>query len=136
MKIYEIKNFIGVAKHDEFKGTYIWGVDKEGGNQMIAELRGWGAIQNMFKNEDGSINFEDAEQFQDEMGKFIVDAINEKINKQKDMDNEIQSLIDRYNSDILKLEEDFKDTCSVLTLEEISTLKRVVIDLKSKFKQD
>jgi polyhydroxyalkanoate synthesis regulator phasin len=132
----EIENFIGVAKHDEFKGTYIWGVDKEGGNQMIAELRGWGAIQNMFKNEDGSINFEDAEQFQDEMGKFIVDAINEKINKQKDMDNEIQSLIDMYNSDILKLEEDFKDTCSVLTLEEISTLKRVVTDLKSKFKQD
>ena len=128
----EIKNFIGVAKHDEFKGTYIWGVDKEGGNQMIAELRGWGAIQNMFKNEDGSINFEDAEQFQDEMGKFIVDAINEKINKQKDMDNEIQSLIDMYNSDILKLEEDFKDTCSVLTLEEISTLKRVITDLKSK----
>jgi polyhydroxyalkanoate synthesis regulator phasin len=134
--IKEIENFIGVAKHDEFKGTYIWGVDKEGGNQMIAELRGWGAIQNMFKNEDGSINFEDAEQFQDEMGKFIVDAINEKINKQKDMDNEIQSLIDMYNSDILKLEEDFKDTCSVLTLEEISTLKRVVTDLKSKFKQD
>ena len=134
--IKEIENFIGVAKHDEFKGTYIWGVDKEGGNQMIAELRGWGAIQNMFKNEDGSINFDDAEQFQDEMGKFIVDAINEKINKQKDMDNEIQSLIDMYNSDILKLEEDFKDTCSVLTLEEISTLKRVITDLKSKFKQD
>jgi hypothetical protein len=135
--IKEIENFIGVAKHDEFKGTYIWGVDKEGGNQMIAELRGWGAIQNMFKNEDGSINFEDAEQFQDEMGKFIVDAINEKINKQKDMDNEIQSLIDMYNSDILKLEEDFKDTCSVLTLEEISTLKRVITDLKSKLnKQD
>jgi hypothetical protein len=42
-----------------------------------------------------------------------------------------------YNSDILKLEEDFKDSCSVLTLEEISTLKRVVTDLKSKLnKQD
>jgi hypothetical protein len=81
--IQEIKKFIGTAKHDEFKGgTYIWGVDKDGGHQMIAELRGWGAIQNMFKNEDGSINFEDAEQFQDEMGKFIVEAINEKLNKQ------------------------------------------------------
>ena len=31
---------------------------------------------------DGSINFEDAEQFQDELGKFIVEAINEKLNKQ------------------------------------------------------
>jgi hypothetical protein len=57
--IKEIKEFIGTAKHDEFKGTYIWGVGKDGGHQMIAELRGWGAIQNMFKNKDGSINFED-----------------------------------------------------------------------------
>jgi hypothetical protein len=79
--IKEIKKFIGTAKHDEFKGTYIWGVGKDGGHQMIAELRGWGAIQNMFKNKDGSINFEDAEQFQDELGKFIAEAINEKINK-------------------------------------------------------
>jgi len=78
----EIKEFIGTAKHDAFKGTYIWGVDKEGGHQMIAEVRGWGAIQNMFKNKDGSINFEDAEEFQDEVGKFIVEAINEKLNKQ------------------------------------------------------
>jgi polyhydroxyalkanoate synthesis regulator phasin len=137
MEIYEIKNFIGVAKHDEFKGTYIWGVDKQGGNQMIAEVRGWGAIQNMFKNKDGSINFEDAEQFQDELGKFITEAINEKLNKQEYKDKVIQSLIDTYNSDILKLDEDFKDSCSVLTLEEISTLKRVVTDLKSKLnKQD
>jgi hypothetical protein len=80
--IKKIKKFIGVAKLDEFGGNYIWGVDKDGGNQMIAEVRGWGAIQNMFKNKDGSINFEDAEQFQDELGKFIVDAINEKLNKE------------------------------------------------------
>jgi hypothetical protein len=80
--VKEIKKFIGTAKLDEFKGIYISGVDKDGGNQMIAEVRGWGAIQNMFKNKDGSINFEDAEQFQDELGKFIVDAINEKLNKQ------------------------------------------------------
>ena len=85
--IKEIKEFIGTAKHDEFKGTYIWGVGKDGGHQMIAELRGWGAIQNMFKNKDGSINFEDAEQFQDELGKFIVEAINEKINNNKALED-------------------------------------------------
>jgi hypothetical protein len=49
---------------------------------MIAEIRGWGAIQNMFINKDGSINFEDAEKFQDELGEFIADAINEKLMKQ------------------------------------------------------
>ncbi len=82
--IKEIKNFIGTAKHDDFKGTYIWGVDKDGDHQMIAEVRGWGAIQNLFKNKDGSINFEEAEQFQEELGKFIAEAINEKLNKQEE----------------------------------------------------
>ncbi len=54
-------------------------MDKDGGHQMIAELRGWGAIQNMFKNKDGSINFEGAEKFQDNLGEFIAEAINEKL---------------------------------------------------------
>jgi hypothetical protein len=39
-------------------------------------------VRRIFKNKDGSINFEDAEEFQDEVGKFIVEAINEKLNKQ------------------------------------------------------
>jgi len=80
--IKEIKKFIGVAKLDEFGGNYIWGVDKDGGHQLISDVRGWGVIQNIFKNKDESINFEDAEQFQYELGKFIVDAINEKLNKE------------------------------------------------------
>jgi hypothetical protein len=87
----EIKNFIGHAKYDEWGGGYIWGYDKKEVNNMLAQIetpddetvevnqvlsiRGWGAIQNMFPS------IEDAEAFQDELGKFIADAINEKLEK-------------------------------------------------------
>jgi len=71
-----IKDFIGTAKFDENGGGYIWGVDKQDGHQMIAEVRGWGAIQNLFPDDQTK-----AELFQDELGKFIADAINEKLKK-------------------------------------------------------
>jgi hypothetical protein len=54
-------------------------------------------------------------------------------NCQEDMSQEIQSLIDVYKSDILKLKEEFKDSCSVLTVEKIVTLQSVVDNLESKF---
>jgi hypothetical protein len=75
-----VKDFIGTAQYDN-EGQKIWGIDPKGGMQMIADLRGWGAIQNLFLNKDKSIDFEKAKNFQDEMGQFIVDAINEKIKK-------------------------------------------------------
>jgi hypothetical protein len=87
----ELKKFIGHAKYDEWGGGYIWGNSKEG-NQMIAQIddfsdktyevvnevlsiRGWGAIQNVFPT------IQDASEFQDELGKFIADAINEKLER-------------------------------------------------------
>lgn len=73
-----IEKFINKAKYDSM-GQKIWGVDKDGGHQMIADLRGWGAIQNLFKDKKGVIDMEKAEKFQDEMGEWIADAINEKL---------------------------------------------------------
>jgi inorganic pyrophosphatase len=88
----EIKKFIGESvRYDEYGGGYIWGTDKNNGDQMIAQveelplngdniedaplvsIRGWGAIQHLFKS------YEEAEAFQDELGIFIQDAINEKL---------------------------------------------------------
>ncbi len=66
-----IKDFIVKAKFDEHGGGYIFG-GKDGG-QMIAEVRGWGAIQHLFKT------LPEAEQFQDDLGRFIADAINDKL---------------------------------------------------------
>lgn len=78
-----IKSFMGNSVYyDPYGGGYIWGKET---NQMLAQvedieegnpvvsIRGWGAIQNL-KNLPCS-----PEEFQDELGKFITEAINEKL---------------------------------------------------------
>ncbi len=90
----ELKQFIGNSvKYDEWGGGYIWGCSDKAGLEMIAQIedvdepafegkepetpivsiRGWGAIQHLFKTR------EEQEEFQNELGKFIQDAINEKL---------------------------------------------------------
>jgi len=69
-----LKEFIGKAKFDE-DGGYIWGVYPDEGMQMLIQIRGWGAIQNI-RNLKGKHAL-----FQDFMGRFIADAINEKLEK-------------------------------------------------------
>lgn len=87
--IKAIKKFIGdKVYYDEWGGGYIWGVvgnreevqmiaqieDVEEGNAVVC-IRGWGAIQNL-KNLPCS-----PEKFQDYLGQFIAEAINEKMEK-------------------------------------------------------
>lgn len=67
--------FIGKAQYDQF-GQIIWG-NVRGGLQMLCDVRGWGAIQHLFKSQ------EEAGKFQDYMGQFTADAINEKIERLK-----------------------------------------------------
>lgn len=50
-------------------GTYI----NDANGKMVADVRGWGWIQKL----------KHPEKTQDEIGQFIVDAINEKIEKDK-----------------------------------------------------
>jgi len=69
------KWFIGHAEFDKNGGGYIWGIDKHSNYTPIAEVRGWGAIRHLFKDEN------DAAKFQDDLGKFIAEAINEKIER-------------------------------------------------------
>ena len=66
-------------------GTRIWNrVDVDGGSQLVAEIRGWGRLQYEFDT------LKESENFQDEVGKFIVEAIREKVErlKSKNHDNE------------------------------------------------
>ena len=57
-------------------GQRLWSKqDEDGGSQMIGEIRGWGALQHEFETEAESAIF------QDKVGKFIADAINEKIQR-------------------------------------------------------
>jgi hypothetical protein len=49
---------------------------KNGNSQLIADIRGWGAIQHLFKmDENGQ---KEAGKFQDEIGEWIAEALNEK----------------------------------------------------------
>lgn len=77
----KVSDFIGEKVKYDNLGQYIWGV-KGDKLQMIADLRGWGAIQNLFA-ENGKIDMEAAEKFQDELGEWIVSAINEKLEREK-----------------------------------------------------
>ena len=45
--------------------------------KMVAEVRGWGTLQYVFKTA------EEAAKFQDKVGDFIAEAINEKIDRLK-----------------------------------------------------
>jgi hypothetical protein len=79
----KVTDFIGVkVKYDE-DGQFIWGIEKDGGHQKLADLRGWGAIQNLFINKDKSIDLDAAASFQDEFGRWIVEAINEKLERER-----------------------------------------------------
>lgn len=70
-----IENWLKDVYYDEF-GQYLWSKqDADGGSQMIGEIRGWGALQHKFKTS------EEASAFQDEVGRFIAEAINEKVKR-------------------------------------------------------
>jgi hypothetical protein len=63
--------------YDEF-GTHIWNRESnEGGSQLVADVRGWGRLQNEFATQ------EEASKFQDEVGRFIAAAIRDKIQNDK-----------------------------------------------------
>lgn len=85
-----VKNFLNVAKIKKHfgekivydpQGQMIYGVDKNDGITRIADVRGWGAIQQLFKDAKGNYDLDKAGEFQDKIGQFIADAINEKLER-------------------------------------------------------
>jgi len=78
----------------DFIGNYVW-YDHEriwGGTpsdaRLLADIRGWGAIQNLFKAKDGSVDFDKAIEFQDALGAWMADAIQQKLTTTETKDNE------------------------------------------------
>ena len=75
----KIEKWLSDVYYDEY--THIWNKeDKDGGSQLVANIRGWGRLLNEFDTK------EEAGKFQDEVGRFIVEAIKEKI--ARDFNNE------------------------------------------------
>jgi hypothetical protein len=86
VEVHDVKitDFIGEKVwFDDAGAGYIWGKEKNDGCQMIGQVRGWGAIQNLFKNKDGSVDFKKAKDFQDGLGAWIADAIQQKLEKER-----------------------------------------------------
>ena len=80
----EIKDFIkGTVTYDKFGGQCFWVEEPNGGQKMLAEMRGWGRIQNMFRNKKGKIDEDAAAEYQDKLGDWIAEAINEKLEREK-----------------------------------------------------
>lgn len=75
-----VKEFIGDRVIYDKEAQMIFGC-KGKQLQLILDVRGWGAIQNIFSDKKGKIDFDAAYKFQDEMGKFIANCINEKLNQ-------------------------------------------------------
>lgn len=74
-----VPEFIGEhVRYDDIGGSIF------GGLQLIADIRGWGAIQNLFKDGKGMIDTQKAAAFQDQFGQWIADAINEKLQREKE----------------------------------------------------
>lgn len=74
----KVKAFIGKAEYD-LDGNQIVGIDSNGGRQLLLDVRGWGAIQNLFISRGGSVDIDRAKDFQDQVALFIVDAINNSL---------------------------------------------------------
>jgi hypothetical protein len=69
-----IEKWLSDVYYDEY-GTNIWNKEQDGGNQLVAEIRGWGRLQNEFPT------LSQSDKFQDEVGQFITQAIREKIER-------------------------------------------------------
>lgn len=76
-----ITDFLKTIKYDP-DGTFLWSIDENGGLQKVADIRAWGAIQNLFKDGNG-YDMKSAAKFQDEMGEFVAAAINDKLEKER-----------------------------------------------------
>lgn len=58
-------------------GQYLWNTEENGEKQMVADIRGFGALQYMFDTPKDVYNF------QEKVGEFIAQAIREKIERLK-----------------------------------------------------
>jgi len=78
-----VKDFInGKVTYDK-DGQYFWVNTPEDGLQMLGEMRGYGCIMNMFKDEKGEIDDDAANNYQDKVGEWIAEAINEKMEREQ-----------------------------------------------------
>ena len=75
-----IKDWFRNGVHYDNEGSQIWATEKTKDAfymHHVADVRGWSEIQNLF-----NLDRDKAAQFHDEIGKFIAEAINEKLERE------------------------------------------------------
>ncbi len=85
----KITDFIDAAVIYDPDGQYIWINNQKKGLQKLADIRGWGAIQNIFPKTDTGTT--EAYAFQDKIGQWIALAINEKLERDASQKNTTES---------------------------------------------
>jgi hypothetical protein len=65
----DVKDFIGKKVNYDKHGQMIFG---QNGRELILDVRGWGAIHT-------NKEIDNPEKFQDDLGEWIADAINQKL---------------------------------------------------------
>lgn len=84
IKSMKVTDFINGKVTYDNETQHFWIEDRKGCVQMLAQLRGWGHIQNMFNRPKfESADWMNAEAFQDEIGEWVAAAINEKLEREK-----------------------------------------------------
>jgi hypothetical protein len=91
-----LKKFLNGKFTYDNMGQYIWLVEPDGNHQKIADLRGYGAIQNLFKNSKGHVDIDKANAFQDFLGEWLVKSLNSESENTKLLE-EIKTIV--YNAE-------------------------------------
>jgi hypothetical protein len=79
----KVIDFIGDRVVFYEHGNFIWSIDKDGGHQRLLDLKFRNVVLDLFKTNQGEIDEEAAMNFQDKLGKWITDAINEKLENER-----------------------------------------------------
>lgn len=79
----EIKNKLGIVAEYDKESQWVWLKKKNGDLYHLLEIRGWGTLQYLFKDKKGNIDLDKAAEFQDQIGKWVEEAINTKLNERK-----------------------------------------------------
>lgn len=70
----EIKKVFGEKFVYDDNGQMVFGEHSSLGLQLAISIRGWGRIEKVFGSNNGM-------QFHDDFGRWVVDAMNEKLNR-------------------------------------------------------
>lgn len=77
-----IKKYLGKGVIFYPNGTHIWAQDDNGGHISLMDIKIGKTMQDAFTNSRGELNELALQAFQNRLGEFLQDAINEKLRKQ------------------------------------------------------